>query len=147
MAEKHHVKTTPNEHVAPEYPEGGVKHVDGGHAQADDINVALVGVIVLFFAAFLLVSVVALQAMFYNQAGAETEGKTASQGAPSTELGKASADWDKLLHANGAVDNVLAPPKNGQYPKVTVKPIDVAMQDVIKKYGGKNAGEPQVERR
>lgn len=144
MAERHHVKTVPGEHVAPEYPEGGVHVVEGGHAQSDDINVAFVAVMVLMFAVFLLVSLIGLQAMYYHQTTAEEVAKQAPQGGSGTVLGQSKAKWDTMLHASGPTDQILSAPKldsnTGKMvygTQVNVVPIDKAMENVVKKYEGK----------
>src|SRR5882757_8552900 len=96
-----------------------------GGAQADDINVGFIAVMVAFFAAFLLVSLIGLEAVFYNQVDAEVEAKTAPQGSPGTELGQANAKWNQMLTASGTVDNILVEPKKNaqgvlEYPKVSI---------------------------
>jgi hypothetical protein len=113
-----------------------------GGAQADDINVGFIAVMVAFFAAFLVVSLIGLEAIFYNKVDTEKEAKTAPQGGPGTELGQAAAKWNQMLHASGSVDNLLVEPKKNakgemEYPKVNVINIETAKQTVIKKYAGK----------
>jgi hypothetical protein len=118
-----------------------------GGAQADDINVGFIAVMVAFFAAFLLVSLIGLEALFYNQVDAETEAKTAPQGGPNTELGIATAAWNKMLNSEGLVDNILAEPKKNaagqpEYPKINVIPISKAKKMIVDKY----VKEPQPQK-
>ena len=114
-----------------------------GGAQADDINVGFIAIMVAFFAAFLLVSLIGLEAVFYNQVDAETEAKTAAQGSSGTELGQASAKWNIMLTASGDVDNILVEPKKNaqgvmEYPKVNIVPITKAMDEVRARYAKEN---------
>jgi hypothetical protein len=109
------------------------------HAQADDIQVGFVAALTCLFAALLLVSLIGLEAFFYNAADAEEIAKRVPQGAPSTELGQANAQWSAMLHAKGNVPNVVAAGKEDAagkmvYPKINVEPIDSAMEDVVKQY-------------
>jgi hypothetical protein len=118
-----------------------------GQAQADDINVGFIAIMVAFFAAFLLVSLIGLEAVFYNQVDAETEAKAAPQGSPNTLLGKSKANWKVMSEASGTVDNILAAPKPNavtgkmEYPKMVVKPVDEAMKEVAARYVTKGSGQ------
>jgi hypothetical protein len=114
---------------------------ESSHAQADDIQVGFIAALTCLFAAFLLVSLIGLEAFFYNAANAEAvrNMELVPQGGPTTELGKANAQWNTMLHANGNVPNVVAVGKEDPmgkmvYPKINVQPIDSAMDDVVKQY-------------
>jgi hypothetical protein len=96
MQERRHVKTTPGEpHAVPEYTPHAVRREEGGNVQMDDINIPLVAVIVAFFAVLLAVTIVSLQAWFYNRQTAERQRQTLAQDDPATELG---ALWAKQRH-------------------------------------------------
>jgi hypothetical protein len=96
MQERRHVKTTPGEpHAAPELIDHPVRKEEGGNVQMDDINIPLVAVIVAFFAVLLAVTIVSLQAWFYNVQTAERQRQQLAQDDPATELG---ALWAKQRH-------------------------------------------------
>jgi|GEM_PF-6153323 len=102
MQERHHVKTVPGEPKAPEVLKDGTMgeavHTDeSGHAQADDIDVGQVAVIVAFCVVTLAVVIIALQGMFYRLDEAELARKTAPQGGPGTELGAMMEQHHKQL--------------------------------------------------
>jgi hypothetical protein len=110
------------------------------HVQSDDIQVGFIAILTVWFGAFLLVSLIGLEAFFYNSADAEAKSKTLAQGSEHTELGQARAHWNTMLSANGKVDNIVAPGKEDAagkmtYPKIDVVPIGKAMDDVVKQYG------------
>lgn len=138
MAEKHHVKTVPGEHVAPEFVPQPVHHEAGAHTQAEDVNVSLVAILGLFFGALLLVTLVALQAWFYNRADAELERKTAPQGAPGSELAVAHDYWQSYLTAQGPKKD---PADVTGAKSIHVIPIEQAMRDIAAQYG-KAGGTP-----
>ncbi len=72
MQERHHVKTTPGEpHAVPEYTPHPVRKEDGHDVQTDDINIPLVAMLVAFFGVVLAITIVSLQAWFYNSQAAE----------------------------------------------------------------------------
>ena len=96
MQERRHVKTTPGEpNAAPELIDHPVRKEEGGNVQMDDINIPIVAVIVAFFAVLLAVTIVSLQAWFYNVQAAERQRQTLAQDDPATELG---AIWAKQRH-------------------------------------------------
>lgn len=102
MQERHHVKTTPGEADAvPEYTPHSVRKEEGGNVQTDDINIPIVGVAVLFFAVLLSVTVVGLQAWFYNRQTAEREAKMVAADDPGTWLGGIVHAQRDELHGTG----------------------------------------------
>src|SRR3954469_9440275 len=94
MKERHHVKTTPGEpNAAPEGIAHPVHKEEGGNVQMDDINIPIVAIAVAFFAILLAVTIVSLQAWFYNYQASERAAKMLAQDDPGdanhvgTELG------------------------------------------------------------
>src|ERR1700761_2488429 len=87
MQERQHVKTTPGEQAPPEIVAHPVRKEEGGNVQTDDINIPMVAVSVAFFAVLLAVTIVGLQAWFYNRDAAERLAKTIPQDDPRTWLG------------------------------------------------------------
>jgi hypothetical protein len=104
--------------------EGTVHMVPGGHAQSDDINTAIVAVVVGFSAATLAVVVIALQAWFYNSDAAEHARKTVPQYDPSTALGALVTKQTDELHGSGWNEH---PGMGGAAKKVRRIDIDRAM--------------------
>jgi len=142
MQERRHVKTIPGEQVAPEIVSHPVRKEDEGNVQMDDINIPLVAFGVTFFAAFLAVTIVFLQAWVYNGEAAETFARTAKQGAPGTEYG------DMLIAQHNDLDAPAGPsrPLDLAAPATTSSPasnaavrmhipIDNAIQIVAKEGG------------
>jgi hypothetical protein len=136
------VKTTPGEpHAVPEYTPHPVRREEGGNVQMDDINIPLVAVIVAFFGVLLAVTIVSLQAWFYNRQTAERQRQTLAQDDPATELG---ALWAKQQHelndAPGFARTLVAAsaPATGTSQPATQPhkriPIDAAMVIVEKEY-------------
>ena len=149
MQERHHVKTTPGEPDAvPEFTPHPVRREEGGNIQMDDINIPLVTVIVAFFAILLAVTIVSLQAWFYNQQTAERESKILPQDDPRTELGAILAKQRQELHEGGfarpAVPVATAPGAATSSQPVAARriPIDQAMQLVISEYNAGRGGNP-----
>ena len=135
MAEQHHDNQVSGEIVSPA-PE------PGAHTQADDIPVPFVAVVGLFFAALLVVSLVGLQAYFYNQANAEIEAKTNPQGAPGTDLSNAYLQWNEYLNAQGPKKDPTDP--KGQRVN-NVVPINLAIADIVKEYRSTIDAPPKVK--
>ena len=108
--------------------------------QSDDIQVGFIALMTISFAGFLLVSLIGLEAFFYNSANTEARLKMKDQGSKETDLGQARQQWNTMLNAKGNVPNVVAPGKEGAagnvtYPKINVVPIDAAMNEVINANG------------
>src|SRR5579871_4195319 len=132
MQEHQHVKTTPGENVAPEYVEQPVRPEPGSNMQMDDINIPLLAVTVTFFAVFLLILVIGLEAWFYNYDNEERLAKTVAEGAPGTELGAMLDNAHAEMYGNAG--------ENPRFPKdqhVMRIPIDHAMEMVAKNYEDK----------
>ena len=108
--------------------EGAVSMDPGGHTQSDDINVAMVAVVVAFSAAVLAVSIVALEAWFYNSSGAERERKLVAQYDPHTPLGAMVIRQTDELHTNGWNDR---PGMGTETNKLRRVDIDRAMDLVV----------------
>lgn len=109
-------------------PEGTVHVNAGGHTQSDDINTAMVAVVVALSAVSLAVSIVVLQAWFYNSDAAEHERKQVSQYDPATPLGALVIKQTEELHTNGWNDH---PGMGGEAKKVRRVDIDRAMDAVV----------------
>jgi len=134
MQEHQHVKTTPGEPVSPEIVPHAVHEEPGGHTQAEDINIPLLLVSVAFFAVFLVVVIVGLQAWFYNFAEAEKVAKQVPQGGPGTILGEQLATYDHDLHAPAGWNDR---PDYGEANKVRRIPIDQAMTATVADYANR----------
>jgi hypothetical protein len=141
MQERHHVKTYPGEPATPEIVPHAVHEEPGGHTQAEDINIPLLTLSVFFFAAFLVVVIVGLQAWFYNYSEAERAAKQVPQGAPGTVLGDLLAQHDRDLHAAPGWNDRLP---GGEGKKIRRVPIDQAMQFTVTQYAQQN---PATNRR
>ena len=132
MEQRHHVKTIPGEAKAPEFVPGGEHLEPGGTTQAEDINIPLVATVVAFFAVLLAVSIVSLQAWFYNADAAERARKQLSEYDPNTPFGALVINQEKELtdpvgwndHAGQA----------GQAKKIVREPIDRAIDATAKEY-------------
>jgi hypothetical protein len=143
MQERRHVKTTPGEpHAVPEYTPHPVRREEGGNVQMDDINIPLVAVIVAFFGVLLAVTIVSLQAWFYNRESAERQRQTLAQDDPATELGALWAKQRRELDDPPGLARSLvtaSAPATGTSQPTTQPhrriPIDEAMAIVAKEYG------------
>jgi hypothetical protein len=131
MQERHHVKTYPGEPATPEIVPHAVHTEPGGHTQAEDINIPLLTVSVVFFAAFLVVVVVGLQAWFYNYAEGERVAKQLPQGHPETDLGRRYAVYDRDLHAPAGWNDRM---EGGEAKKIRRVPIEEAMKFTVNQY-------------
>jgi hypothetical protein len=131
MQEHHHVKTIPGEPATPEIVAHPVHPEPGAHTQAEDINIPLVTISVLFFACFLVVVIVGLQAWFYNFDDAERAAKQVPQGGPGTPLGEQLAIYDHDLHAPAGWNDRIP---GGEGRKIRRVPINDAMKFTVAKY-------------
>lgn len=144
MQERRHVKTVPGEpNAAPELVPHPVRREEGGNVQMDDINIPLVATVVAFFAVFLAVAIVSLQAWVYHYQAWEQASKTLPQEDPKTQLGAILAAQRADLHAPAGpvlhVEATAATKAAGstQAVKPPVKmriPIDQAMRIVAEDY-------------
>jgi hypothetical protein len=131
MQEHRHVKTIPGEPATPEIVPHAVHPEPGAHTQAEDINIPLLTISVIFFAAFLVVVIVGLQAWFYNYAESERVAKQAPQGGPGTVLGDQLATYDRDLHAPPGWNDRIP---GGEARKIRRVPIEDAMKFTVAKY-------------
>lgn len=130
MQEHEHVKTIPGEPVAPEIVPNAVQIEPGEEAQAENINIPMVAISVIFFAAFLTVAIVGLQAWFYNTKHAEIAAMQAPEGGPNTPLGDQLAQYNRELYDGGLNDR----PGYSEGKRITRIPIDAAMTDIVQRY-------------
>jgi hypothetical protein len=141
MERRDHVKTVPGEAKAPEIVPGGEHLEPGGTTQSEDINIPMVATVVAFFAVFLAVSIVTLQAWFYSSDAAERARKQASQYDPATPLGSVyQAQMSDLTAPAGWNDHAGS---GGQAAKVVRIPIERAMEATARQYvsaGNGNGG-------
>ncbi len=147
MQERHHVKTIPGEQVAPEVVSHPVRREEGGNVQMDDINIPLVAIVVAFFASFLVVSILFLQAWVYNDQAAEKIARTLPQYDVHTELGRVYAAQEEdlngpagaarplVLPAAGAGAATSTAPASQAVPARLHVPIDDAMRIVAREGG------------
>ncbi len=146
MQERHHVKTTPGEQAPPEIVAHPVRKEEGGNVQTDDINIPMVAVAVAFFAVLLSVTIVGLQAWFYNRDAAERIAKTIPQDDPRTWLGSRLQVQRADLEGYGPVRDLTPAtgPAAGRGTAPAVPPanrkmhipIETAMTLVEKEYAG-----------
>jgi hypothetical protein len=131
MERRDHVKTVPGEAKAPEVVPGGEHLEPGGTTQSEDINIPLVTMVVAFFAVFLAVSIVTLQAWFYSSDAAERARKQARQYDPGTPLG--AVYQQQMAEVNGPASwNDRIP--GGQANKIVRIPINQAIEATAKQY-------------
>lgn len=140
MQEHHHVKTIPGEPVSPEIVAHAVHSEPGGHTQSEDINIPLVTIAVAFFAVFLAVVIVGLQAWFYSYAEAEHIAKQVPQGAPGTLLGGQLAQCEHELHDPPGWNDRTG---YGQAKGIRRIPIESAINATIKTYAAAQQQKPQ----
>lgn len=131
MEQRHHVKTIPGEAKAPEFVPGGEHLEPGGTTQAEDINIPLVATVVAFFAVLLAVSIVSLQAWFYNADAAERARKQLSEYDPNTPLGALVLNQEKDLQDPVSWNDHAG---MGQAKKIVREPIDQAIDATAKQY-------------
>jgi hypothetical protein len=133
MQEHHHTRTTPGEPVAPEIVPHAVRPEPGGTTQAEDINIPLVAVCVLGFAVFLVVTIVSLQAWFYNADNAEHDAKWR----PDSALTVALDQYQHDLHDPAGPNTRLAPEgSNAGGAAIRRTSIDDAIAATVKDYAG-----------
>jgi hypothetical protein len=140
MERRDHVKTVPGEAKAPEIVPGGEHLEPGGTTQSEDINIPMVATVVAFFAVFLAVSIVTLQAWFYASDAAERARKQAPQYDVSTPLG--TVYQAQMAEINGATswnDRIAG----GQANKIVRIPIDRAIEETAKRYAASSAAGTQ----
>ncbi|HVX85228.1 MAG TPA: hypothetical protein VH253_10625 [Phycisphaerae bacterium] len=132
MEHRHHVKTVPGEAKAPEIVPDAEHLEPGGTTQAEDINIPLVATVVAFFAVLLAVSIVSLQAWFYNADTAERARKQLAEFDPNTPLGALVAAQEKELNDPVGWNDRVG--QAGQANKIVREPIDRAIDATAKEY-------------
>jgi hypothetical protein len=108
----------------------------------DDINIPMVATGVAFFAVFLAVLIVSLQAWFYTYQAAERRAKTLPQESPESPLGSLLQMQRKELHDPPGIARKLPGLAAGTAPGASTAkapdhyrmPIDAAMQGVMNEY-------------
>lgn len=138
MEERHHIKTVPGEAKAPEFVPGGEHLEPGGTTQSEDINIPMVATVVAFFAVFLAVSIITLQAWFYSSDAAERARKQARQYDPGTQLGQVHAKQEADLAAPSSWNDNTG---FGQAKKVVRIPIDRAITATVQQYAQAGAAQ------
>jgi hypothetical protein len=116
---------------------------DDRHWQVDDINIPLVAVSVAFFGVLLTVSIISLQAWFYNAKAREVAAKTLPQEDVHTELGAMLEKQRSQLNAPaGPIKPAATAPATPGTASSTASqaaphyhiPISVAMEQVSRQY-------------
>jgi len=108
----------------------------------DDINIPMVATSVAFFVVLLAVTIIGLQAAFYNYEAAERKSKQLPQEDPRTELGASLRAQREQLHVPFAARMQAQAPATGSAPASLAATqgnpnwvsIDTAMQLVSKDY-------------
>ncbi len=132
MEERHHVKTIPGEAKAPEFVPNA-EHVEPGTTtQSEDINIPMVATVVAFFAFFLAVVIISLQAWFYSSDAAERLRKQVPQYDLATPLGQ--LHYQELAELNGPASWNDHAGMGGEAKKVVRIPIDQAIKSTVQAY-------------